>query len=436
MRLLIKDIAYIDAQSGAVTERGYMIVDGPRIEAIGPGDSGQRGPFDETIDGSGRLLLPGFINTHGHAAMSLLRGYADDTPLERWLNDLIWPAEAQLSAQDIRVGAQLAMLEMIETGTTTFTDMYMHMDQVATAAIEGGMRAVLGRGLVGLAPNAPQMLVEAEAFVREFEGAGDGRIRTNLAPHAPYTCPPEYLKRILALAERLGVPLQIHIAETAQEVAESRAQYGLTPTELLHREGLFAFPLVGAHCVHVSDHDIELLAESRVHVAHNPGSNLKLGSGVAPLVKFLERGVVVGLGTDGAASNNKLDVYEEMRLCALLHKGVLQSATAVTAAQAFWLATGGGAQTLFLEQGLGLLQAGAPADFQFVDITGPRYHPRHSLLSHIVYSSHAGDVTDVFAAGRPLLRKRQFVTLDKEKIVAQAQTIAAKFPGTRLLPDQ
>ncbi len=426
MRLLIKDIAYIDALSDAVTESGHMIVNGALIEAIGSGDGMGYGPFDEIIEGTDRLLLPGFVNAHGHAAMSLLRGYADDMPLEQWLNDLIWPAEAQLSAADIGIGTQLAMLEMIETGTTTFTDMYMHMDQVAAAVIAGGMRAVLGRGLVGLAPNAAEMLTQAEAFVSEFEGAGDGRIRTNLAPHAPYTCPPEYLKQILPLAERLGVPLQIHIAETAQEVADSRAQYGLTPTELLHREGLFAFPVVGAHCVHVTEQDIELLAENRIHVAHNPGSNLKLGSGVAPLVKFLERGIVVGLGTDGAASNNKLDLYEEMRLSALLHKGVLQSATAVTAFQALRLATRGGAETLFLDPKLGSLQAGAPADFQLVDISGPRYYPRHSLLAHIVYSSHAGDVTDVFVAGRPLLRKRQFMTLDKEKILAQAQSIAKK----------
>ncbi len=430
MRLLIKNIAYIDVLSGAVIEHGHMIVGGSRIEAIGPGDTVQSGPFEEIMDGTGRLLLPGFINTHGHAAMSLLRGYADDMPLQQWLNDLIWPAEAQLSAEDIGVGTQLAMLEMIETGTTTFTDMYMHMDHVAAAVIEGGMRAVLGRGLVGLAPNASEMLAQAEAFIMEYEGTGDGRIRTTLAPHAPYTCPPEYLKQILPLAERLGVPLQIHIAETAREVAESRAQYGLTPTELLHREGVFAFPVVGAHCIHVTDRDIDLLALGRVHVAHNPGSNLKLGSGIAPLTSFLARGVIVGLGTDGAASNNKLDLYEEMRLSALLHKGTLQDAAAVNAHQALRLATAGGAETLFLDEDLGTLQPGAAADFQLVDITGPRYYPRHNLLAHIVYSSHAGDVTDVFVAGRPLLRKRQFVTLDKERILAQAQTIATKFAVT------
>ncbi len=428
MKWLIENVAYIDGLHQTYVEKGYMLFNAGTIEQIGVGMAPHCDASYERINGENRLLLPGFINTHGHAAMSLLRGYADDLPLHAWLNDMIWPAEAVLTPKDIEIGTQLAMMEMIETGTTTFTDMYASMDRVAEATIEAGMRAVLGRGLIGLDDSSLDKLRETEMFIQTYDRAGDGRIRTTLAPHAPYTCPPDYLKHVVKVAERIDVPLQIHIAETAKEVTDSLAAYNLTPVESLYKSGLFEHRVIGAHCVHLTDHDIELLAQNHIHVAHNPGSNLKLGSGIAPLAKLLQHGVVVGLGTDGAASNNKLDLYEELRLVALLHKGVEQDATVIDAHTALRMATSEGAKTLFLEDGLGTLIPGAPADFQLIDISGPRYYPRHNLLSHAVYSSHGGDVTDVFVAGKALLRNRQLQTLDKEKILYEAEEAVKKFP--------
>ena len=427
MRTLIHSAAYWNGAGGEVVERGYAVLSGGRIEAIAPGDAPeQAGPFDDTVDGRNRLLLPGFINAHGHAAMSLLRGFADDMPLETWLRERIWPAEDRLTPADVRIGTELAMLEMIETGTTTFTDMYFHTDQTAEAALSAGMRAVLGRGIVSVSGRFERMLADSEALIRTYHNAGGGLVRMTLAPHALYTCPPAYIRKILPAAERTGVPLQIHIAETAAEAADAMREYGMTPVAALAQSGLFHHPVTAAHCVHATDADIATMAAYGVRIAHNPGSNLKLGSGVAPLQKFLAAGIAVGLGTDSAASNNKLDLYEEMRLAALLHKGVDRNACAVGARAALSLAAAGGADALFLPGDLGRLSPGAPADLQLLDISGPRYAPRHNLLAHAVYSSCGADVTDVFVAGKALYRRREFLTIDRERTLFEAERIGVR----------
>ncbi len=427
MRKLIHSVAYIDEQGNTI-ERGHVIINDERIEHIASGDAveGAQG-FAEVIDGAGHLLLPGLVNAHGHAAMSLLRGFADDLPLQTWLSELIWPAEDLLTPEDIAVGTNLAMLEMMETGTTTFTDMYFAMDRVAEAVIAAGMRGVLGRGMVAPGGKAEATLAESRAFIRDYHLAGEGRIHTTWAPHAPYTCSADFLKKVIAEAEALNAPIQIHVSETKREVDDSYEQYGVSPVQWLSDLGLFDLPTIAAHCVHVDEGDIALMRTKNVHVAHNPGSNLKLGSGVAPLVALLDAGVRVGVGTDGASSNNKLDMMEELRLVAMLHKGVNRSATAIDALTALRLVTSASAQALFLEPGLGTLQKGAPADLILVETTGPRYFPRHNLLSHLVYSSHAGDVTDVFVAGKQLYKNRQHVTIDKERILADAERVRAKF---------
>lgn len=428
MRRLIHSVAFIDPSGGSVVDHGYLVIQDDRIESMGSGDHTEsQDRFDEVIDGTGKLLLPGFINTHGHAAMSLLRGFADDLPLQSWLSDLIWPAEALLTAEDIHLGTQLAMLEMIETGTTTFTDMYFHMDRVAEAVIDAGMRAVLGRGMVAIGSGGEMALEESQSFIRTYHMANRGLIKTTLAPHAPYTCPADFLAKVIPVAEKLDVPMQIHVSETRQEVDDSIRQYGMTPVKWLAAQGVFNVPAIAAHCVHVDEDDIHTLKEQHVHVAHNPGSNLKLASGIAPLAQMLQAGIQVGVGTDGAASNNKLDMYDELRLVALLHKGNQFDATAINALTALRLVTEAGAKVLHLEQGLGTLTPGAPADLQLLDITGPRYFPRHNLLAHVVYSSHGGDVSDVFVGGKPLYRNRAFTTLDQEKILFLAAKTGEKF---------
>lgn len=431
MRILIHSIAYIDMVNDAPTEDGYLVLDGEHIAAVGPGKPPfSYENFDEVVDGRNKLALPGFINTHGHAAMTTLRGFADDLPLQEWLSSKIWPAEALLDGDDIYWGTQLAMMEMLQTGTTTFADMYFHMDRVATAVIESGMRAVLCRGLIGVAPNGDDALADGESFAAAFHKAGNGRIHTTLGPHAPYTCPPEYLKRVMAAAERISVPMQIHVSETEKEVRDITDQYGLPPGEWLDSLGLFEHPVIAAHCVHLTDREMDIFAKKAVHIAHNPGSNLKLASGVAPLAEFLQRGLTVGLGTDGAASNNKLDLFAEVRLAALLHKGVSGDATVVPALTALRLATRDGAKTLFMDPKLGTLAPGAPADVQLIDISGPRYFPRHNLVAHAVYSSCASDVTDVYVAGRALYRDREWLTIDKERVLAETERIGRKLRGS------
>ncbi len=431
MRVRIDDVSFFDECDPSQTKTGHIIIRDERIEALLEGGSAEPAEsFDEIIDGSSKLVLPGLINAHGHAAMTLFRGYADDLPLYTWLTEKIWPAEDMLTQDDVYIGTQLAMLEMIETGTTTFTDMYVHMDRVAEAVIESGMRAVIGRGLVGLGEDRDEKLAEAIALIKDFHGAGNGRITTTLAPHAPYTCPEDFLKQIIDQAASLDQSIQIHIAETTKEVADLQKSKGMTPIRFLDGMGLFDQRVTAAHCTFLTDDDIDLMAHKDVRVAHNPGSNLKLGSGVAPLAKMLQAGLKVGLGTDGAASNNKLDLFEEMRLVALLHKGVLQDPTAVPAHKAFLLATTGGADALFLND-VGTLTPGSLADLILVDISSPRYYPRHSLLSHAVYSSQAGDVTDVFVAGRHLYKNREFLTIDKERVVAEAERRSRKFYAAR-----
>ncbi len=429
--MLIRDVLYFTNNEGSF-ELGYAIVQDGKFVTLKPGtcDSPVY-EFDDVIWGKGMLILPGFINTHGHAAMSLLRGYADDLPLQTWLSDYIWPAEETLTANDIAVGSQLAMMEMLETGTTCFTDMYFHMEEVAQTVVNSGMRAVLGSALLSTLPDSDEKLQAAVAFVKDFQGAGQGRIVTTMAPHSPYTCSPEYMKKIMGQAHKLNVMVQIHLSETRSENKEIKQQYGVSPTIFLRNSGLLSQRVLVAHAIYLDDQDIDILAHHDVHVAHNPGSNLKLGSGVAPVISMMARKMHVGLGTDGASSNNKLDMYEEMRLVALLHKGALEYPTAISASEALYMATEGGANALFLPKGFGTLEIGAPADFQLLDVSGPRYQPADRLLSHVVYASHAGDVRRVFVAGKELYRNGEFLTIDKQRITFEVNQIVRKFPQNK-----
>jgi 5-methylthioadenosine/S-adenosylhomocysteine deaminase len=376
--------------------------------------------FDRVINGRGKLICPGFVNAHGHAAMTLLRSFADDVPLMYWLEKRIWPVETRLTREDVYWGTMLAVLEMIKCGTTTFTDMYFFMDQVAEAAEEAGIRAVLSRGLVGVGEMAEKGLEESRQFIQNWHGRNQGLISTMLGPHAPYTCPPDYLKRVMALQEELSVPIQIHLSETRDEVERITAQYGVSPAVLLRDTGLFERPVLAAHCVHLSEEDMDILSNYNVHVAHNPGSNLKLGSGIAPIPDLLERGVIVGLGTDGAASNNNLDMMEEMRLAALLHKGSRMDPTAITAREALAMATRESARAVFLDD-VGMIAQGLKADLVMLDLHRPHLTPQHDLVAHLVYAAQPSDITLVMINGAVVMENGVATTLDEEKIIFQAQ---------------
>ncbi|MGI6712587.1 MAG: amidohydrolase [Bacillota bacterium] len=382
--------------------------------------------FDKIIDASECVILPGFINTHTHAAMALFRGYADDLPLMEWLQNKIWPIEAELKADDVYWGTMLSILEMIKSGTTLFSDMYFFMDAVARAVDESGIRACLARGLVGVAPNGEQALEEAVCFIKDWQGKADGRIVTMLGPHAPYTCPPEYLKKVMKAAENLGVRIHIHLAETISEVKDIENLYGKRPVELMNEIGLFEYPVVGAHLVHVNEKEIDILLEKNVGVAHNPQSNMKLASGVSPVVHMLGKGIIVSLGTDGASSNNNVDIIREMRSASLLQKVTTMDPTVIPAYQALQMATCNGAAALGLEDVTGQIAVGKKADIILVDFQKPHLYPQHDMVSHLVYAAQGSDVKTVIIDGKIIMEDYQVITMDEERILFEATKCAER----------
>jgi 5-methylthioadenosine/S-adenosylhomocysteine deaminase len=413
-----------------VIANGEIAVSGNKLLAVGQqGSTPVDFKPDIEIDGSGMVAMPGLVNCHTHAAMTLLRGYADDLPLMEWLNNKIWPIEDKMQAEDIYYGSLLACLEMIKSGTTTFADMYSFMDKVADAVAVSGIRAVLSRGLIGVAPNGMQALEENKEFVRQYQGAANGRITTMIGPHAPYTCPPDFLAKVMEAAEELKVGLHIHLAETATEFADMVNQYGKTPIQHVDSLGLFKFHTIAAHCVHLDNRDIEILAKNNVGVAHNPESNMKLASGIAPVQKLLDASVNVGLGTDGASSNNNLDMLEEMRTAALLHKVATMDPTVMSAYQALEMATVNGAKVLGLENEIGQLKPGLKADLILVNFNAPHLYPRHDIAAHMVYAAHSADVDTVIVDGELVMQNRKVLTLDEAEILRKVAECTKKLVG-------
>lgn len=424
MRLLLNNITLLPMTGeSSIIEKGYLVIEGNHIASMGAGEA-PNGRYDRVIEGKDKVVLPGFINTHTHAAMTLLRGYADDLPLMEWLSTKIWPLEAKLNGDHIYWGTLLAIIEMLQSGTTTFNDMYFFMDRAAQAVEESGIRAVLSRGMIGVGPNGQEALLDSRNLVERFNGAAGGRIMFALGPHAPYTCPPDYLKQVVALSEELQVGLHIHISETLQEVQDIKQQYGVSPVQLMLDAGVFSRPTLAAHCVHISEDDIAILKKYNVGVAHNPESNMKLASGIAPIPALLKAGVSVGLGTDGASSNNNLDMLQEMRTCALLHKVSSMDPTILPAYQALEMATIGGARALGLGDHLGMLQPGYQADMIIINLTAPNMIPRYDILANIVYAAQAGDVDTAIVQGKVIMENRQISTVDVQEVVRNCEDIA------------
>ncbi len=429
MAILRIEGAEIITMAGEVrVESGWTLeaVDGA-ISYVGPADELQpAGEPDELIDGSGCLLLPGLINAHTHAAMTLFRGAADDMPLDPWLREKIWPVEARLSEDDIYWGTMLGIAEMVRAGVTCFNDMY-HQPRVGTRAAEdAGMRMCPSGVLLGILPTAEDMLADAIEFTREYAGREDCCIHPMLAPHAPYTCPREMLERVIAAALDLGVPIHIHLAETDENVRWAMANYGRRPVQAMDEVGLFDAQVLAAHCVHLDAWDIEIVTERAVGVAHCPGSNLKLASGMAPAHALLQAGALVGLGTDGCGSNNNLDLLEEARLAALIAKVREDDPTAVAAGAALRMATIGGAHALHLGETIGSLEAGKRCDCILVDLQAPHLQPHHSLVSHLVYAAQPGDVCTTIVDGRVLMRDRELLTIDLDETIARVSESAAR----------
>ncbi|RXZ80221.1 amidohydrolase [Paenibacillaceae bacterium] len=422
-RLWIENGTFVTMNDEQLIFEGHLVIENDRIVYLGEEPPTPPPADARRMSGKGLLFMPGLINTHGHAAMSLLRGYSDDQNLQVWLEEKMWPMEGKYTDRDAKWGASLAVVEMLKSGTTTFVDMYDRMSIVADVSLQSGIRSWLTRGVIGLcsAEEQKHKLAEAIDFAREWDGKGNGRVRTMMSPHAPYTCPPAYIEQFVQAAHDYNLPLHTHMSESAAEVEQNVRDYGTRPVEHLDKLGFFSRPSFVAHAVHLNDEEIALLAERKVGVSHNPASNLKLASGVARVPALLKAGVTVSLGTDSAASNNNLDVFDEIRLAALIHKGVSGDPTAVPAITALQLGTVGGARTLWQEHELGQLKVGMKADFIAVNIEQPQYYPRTDLISHLVYAGSGRDVAHVWVDGVQVVDNGQCTQMDEEKIRFEAQ---------------
>ncbi len=417
-----EDGAVID--DGAVVVKGSKIVETGRFAAIS-----EKYEASRTIGGEGRVVMPGLINTHTHAAMALMRGLADDMPLREWLTEHIWPAESRwLGEEFIRDAVELAVAEMLKAGITTFNDMYFFENVAGETSKRLGMRAVLGAGIIDfptkITKGAEDCLEKAHRFIDRW--MDDGLIIPAVAPHAVYSCSPATLRKARALARRHGLPLHIHLSETKEEVDELRRKYGKPPAIFLDDEGFLGERVLAAHCVWVTDEEIEVLARRGVGVAHCPESNLKLASGIAPVPRMLEAGVKIGLGTDGAASNNDLNIISEMSTAAKLHKAVSMEPAAVNSRQALMMATRWGAEALGLGDRLGSLEPGKAADIITIDVDKPHMQPMYNVYSHAAYTMRASDVDTVIVNGRVVVSSGRLQTADEGEILAKAKSWGLK----------
>ncbi|MBE6612107.1 MAG: amidohydrolase [Ruminococcaceae bacterium] len=433
MKTIFKN-ALVITPDGAFIENGAVVVDGARIVYVG--ESAPEGAYDRVIDCAGKLLSPAFYNIHCHAAMTLFRGIGEDLPLGRWLEEKIYPAEDRLTPESVRVGSELAIAEMIRSGCVSFSDMYFFCDETAKAAIELGVKANISRCLVSFADDAAihgdSRFEEAVRLADEFHGAADGRILIDMSVHAEYTNREKYLRQVAEYTRERGLNMQVHVSETESEhLACMERHNGRTPVQFLADCGILTPSATGtataAHCVWVSEEDMKILAENRVSVAHNPVSNLKLASGVSPVHKLMAAGVNVGLGTDGAASNNCLSVLRELQTAALIHKGVNRQADIIKTADICKMAWENGARS----QGrpdCGRIKEGARADIILLDLDALNNIPMYDPYASIAFSADSRDVALTMCDGKILYENGEFKTLDVEKLRHTAKhTIAHYF---------
>jgi 5-methylthioadenosine/S-adenosylhomocysteine deaminase len=422
-----------------------VAINGPEIVDIG--DSNEldgKYTAKEVIDCTGKLIMPGLINLHTHAPMTLFRGYANDLPLEKWLQRYMFPLEKRFVDEEFCYhGALLACIEMIESGTTCFADMYYYEDAVARATQEIGMRGVLAESVLkNETPDSVDFeagLSQAEEYIRRWRG--DDLIIPAVGPHAPYTCNDEILIRCKELADEYNVPLLIHVAETLKEVKDSMNTSGYRPVEYLGALGVLDKNVVAAHCVWLTSKEMELLRENGVKVAHNPTSNLKLGSGIAPVPELQDRGVVTGIGTDGCASNNDLDMMEEMRLASLLHKGTHADPTKVDAMRVIAMATIEGAKALGIDDITGSIEISKHADIAILNLDRTHLTPFYdyapeNIYSQVVYAAKSSDVEMVIINGKLVMRDRAILTIEKEVVMAECRSIAKGINEYRREPER
>ena len=436
MKILISNIKIITMDDERpFVDCGNIIIENDRIvEVMEAGqfsnnsDNQSDGQFDRIIDGNNKLVLPGFINAHTHVGMVPFRNFANDLPLEEWLFKKLFPMEDKLTADDIYWASQMGIAEMLRTGTTCFADMYMFEETLAEVVKSTGIRADLARGLQCFDDDfdikTDRRVLESVELFNKYHNAANGRIRVRFGPHAVYTCTPKYLSQTAELAGKIGAGIHIHLSETINENKNCLSVYGKSPTHHLADLGVFDLPTIAAHGVHLSDEDISILKQHKVSVIHNPASNLKLGSGVMRAAEAAERGINVGLGTDGPSSNNAMDMMREIYLSAVLSKGVFEDSVGVKAYEALKMATVNGARALGLED-VGQLKPGMKADMTLIDLEQPHYHPLNDAISAVVYCGNGSDVHTVIVDGKILFENGEYKTIDIEAVKANVKRIAA-----------
>ncbi|MBX7076043.1 MAG: amidohydrolase family protein [Methanobacteriaceae archaeon] len=416
--ILIKDTTILNPNSNNVREfNGSVLIENDKIVKI---DDKIDVSADKVIDGTNQFLMPGLVNTHNHISMNLFRGLADDLELDTWLNDNIWPMESHLNANYCYIGALFAAVEMIKSGTTTFNDMYFYMSSVAQAIDKAGIRGVLSYGMIDFedAEKRENEFKENIDLIKDFNNTADGRITCRFGPHSTFTCSKELLERVREEANKYNVGIHIHMNETQKEINDVIEATGMRPFEYLDSLNFLDSDVLAAHCVWLSDNEINILKESNVQVSHNPCSNMKLASGISPVYKLINNDINVSIGTDGVASNNNLDLFEEMKFVSLLQKVNTLDPKVLPADEVFNMATINGAKALGLDNNIGSVEVGKKADLILLDKKSINMTPASNIpSSNIVYSANGSDVLTTICNGQILMENRKLTSLDEEKIM-------------------
>jgi len=423
---LVQNCTILPVTDKRIIKDGVIAIKDSKIAYVGEKATAPKIAAEKIIDAQGKVAMPGLINCHTHLAMTLFRGVAEDQPLNTWLTEKIWPLEAKLQPKDVHNGALLGCLEMIKTGTTTFADMYYHEDQVAKAVEKAGLRAVLTQGTIEMGDPkiGEKTLKNSINFATKYNGYADGRITTRLGPHAVYTCSPELLTKVRDATSKLNLGIHIHLAESKEMTEQTRQKYSFTEVELLEKIGFLGPDVLAAHCIHLTKKEMMVLATDNVKVAYNPVANMKLAQGIAKVKDLRDLGLTVGLGTDGPASNNTLDMFETMKIATLLQKLTYRNPTLLSAYEVLRMATIEGARAVGIEKNTGSLEVGKRADIILIDISKPHLKPMHDIYANIVYSTHGSDVDTVIVDGKILMEKQQVKTLDENAVMKVAEKTA------------
>lgn len=425
MGILLKDIlAIVPEENEDIVKRTSIYIEGKEILSIGKEPAGFQ--CDKVIDGKEKLAIPGLINCHTHSYMAFMRNVADDLSFMDWLFGTIDPIEQKMTDEDAYWGACLAIIEMMKSGTTCFNDMQMNIHQTTKAVRESGMRAVICRGLVGSGNDEAGRIRLKQAYEERDAAKDCDRMTFMLGPHAPFTCDDAYMRIVSEEAKKNHMRIHVHLSESVSEIEQIKEKYGCSPIEMADKNGLFDVPSIAAHCVQITESDMDILKKKNVSVVTNPASNMKLGNGFAPVPAMMKKGINVCLGTDGAASNNSLNMFHEMNLLTLIHKGVNKTPQCVSAKEGFRIATINGARALGLERETGTLEEGKKADIAILDLNNPSLMPVNNLIAGLSYSANGSEVETVIIDGKITMENRKILTMDESLIYKKVNEIITR----------